>query len=82
MCQASIFFALLSSVVNTFDSSLRSSSSMDVLLVLCTVLPAVIAVAYEVPFGLMREVGKWWVERCVKLGKQPQAPTATVSTHG
>jgi len=61
MCQASIFFALLSSVVNAFDSSLRSSSSMDVLLVLCTVLPVVIAIAFELPFELMREVGKRWM---------------------
>eukprot|EP00966_Prymnesium_polylepis_P238549 5516724-Prymnesium_polylepis.2 len=62
MCEASIFFALLSSVVNAFDNSLRSSSSMDVLLVLCTVMPVVIAVACEVPFGLLcarRASGGW-----------------------
>jgi hypothetical protein len=43
------FIALLSSVVDAFHASLPSSSSIDVLLVLCTVA---IAVAGDIPLLL------------------------------
>jgi len=82
LCQTSIFFALLSSVVNAFDNSLRSSSGMDVLLVTCTVLPVVISVACEVPFGLIREAGKRWVERCGGPRRQRAPPPASASAAG
>ena len=67
LCQGSIFFALLASVVNAFDGSLPSHSSMDVLLVLVTLLPVAFAIFGEVPFALMSlfedsALGQRWKE--------------------
>ena len=44
LCQIQIFFSLLAAVVNSFDeASIRQNSNMDVLLVVLTLLPIVLA---------------------------------------
>jgi hypothetical protein len=50
ICQLQIFFALLSSVANSFDdSTLRQNYNMDVLLCICTLVPLVVTVITETP---------------------------------
>eukprot|EP00966_Prymnesium_polylepis_P029025 673099-Prymnesium_polylepis.1 len=52
LCQAQIFFSLLSSVLNTFEqSTLRLNHNVDILLVVLTLLPIGLAVYAESPLA-------------------------------
>ena len=60
LCQAQIFFALLASVVNSFEgATLRESYNMGALLVVFTVMPAAIGLYMET----LRDLVKKWMEK-------------------
>jgi len=68
LCQMQIFFALLASVINTFDAaSLRGSYNIGLLLIFLTCLPVILAILTETSLpSLLKHTWDGSIQRCWK----------------